>query len=88
MFSAMRIHYSWYGQTESYLLITIDTLGAAPELWRHWLQQDKKGNLMNDELMEKVVRKDNSAATPKLVSNAETAKEAKDKQEGKVNLPM
>lgn len=49
MFHVSRIKYSWYGKQESYLLITIGTRGASPELWGKWC---KKGYLMNDELME------------------------------------
>lgn len=53
MFHISRIKYSWYGKQEDYLLITIGTKGATPELWGRWFKQDyKKGKLMNDELME------------------------------------
>lgn len=57
MFSVSRIHYSWYGRQESYLLVTIETIGAVPKLWGHWLKQEKKkkGKLMNDPVMEQVM---------------------------------
>lgn len=58
MFDVQRRHYMWYNQPKSYLLLTINNIGAVPELWGRWI---KKGYFMNkpntDQAMEKAFTK-------------------------------
>lgn len=89
LFDVARISYKWYDQIENYLLVTIGTHGAVPELWRHWLQQEQKGRFMNDEVMEQVVRKEHTRE-PFVTASSEQARklaaeQANKEKEGKSN---
>lgn len=52
VFDVQRIHYRWYGEHQSYLLITVGSTGAVAELWRRFIT--KKGNIMNDKISDRM----------------------------------